>query len=69
MTIIVHLYQPYYPSLGDNTICNSSVVEISSLRVDTPPRRREVELSEIAEGDDRRRDEDEEMPTTNPRSF
>ena len=39
---------------GDVTICNSSVIEISSLGVDTTPRRRVVELSSTNDEDDRR---------------
>ena len=49
---------------GDVTICNSSVVEISSLGVDTPPHRRVVELSSANDEDDRRDEAEVELPET-----
>ena len=57
---------PAEVTLDNITLCNDSVVEISSIVVDTPPRR-EVDKPRSTEGDVGSRDEGEvEMPMTEP---
>ena len=52
---------PTESTIGDITLCDHSVVEIDSLLVDTPPRRREGEVIESTVRDDRRGDEGGEV--------